>query len=142
MMKVNVIIFKDFNRINKQLHTKSSLYLIKLNNNFTLDLDECSLQLHNCSSNSQCINTMGSFSCICKSGYTGVNCTGKMPSAGTSFREFLITKCFVSFVDINECSLSIDNCHEKATCFNTEGSFLCKCKPGYEGDGTSCSGRH
>ncbi|XP_046846620.1 scavenger receptor cysteine-rich type 1 protein M130-like isoform X4 [Xenia sp. Carnegie-2017] len=80
------------------------------------DFDECSLQLHNCSSNSQCINTMGSFSCICKSGYTGTNCT-----------------------DINECSLSIDNCHEKATCMNTEGSFLCKCKHGYQGDGTLCS---
>ncbi|XP_046846185.1 scavenger receptor cysteine-rich type 1 protein M130-like isoform X2 [Xenia sp. Carnegie-2017] len=80
------------------------------------DFDECSLQLHNCSSNSQCINTMGSFSCFCKSGYTGVNCT-----------------------DINECSLSIGNCHEKAACFNTEGSFFCKCKHGYLGDGTLCS---
>lgn len=29
-------------------------------------------------------------------------------------------------------------CHVKATCFNTIGSFHCKCNPGYYGDGKYC----
>lgn len=29
-------------------------------------------------------------------------------------------------------------CHAKATCFNTIGSFHCKCKLGYHGDGKLC----
>ena len=29
-------------------------------------------------------------------------------------------------------------CHARATCFNTIGSFHCKCKLGYHGDGKLC----
>ena len=29
-------------------------------------------------------------------------------------------------------------CHVKATCYNTIGSFHCKCWPGYHGDGKFC----
>ena len=44
-----------------------------------LHIDECSQGLHNCSSNSQCIDTGISFSCICNYGYTGngVICNGR-----------------------------------------------------------------
>ena len=42
---------------------------------------------------------------------------------------------------MDECSLSIDNCHENATCINNDGSFLCTCDSGYTGNGTLCQGK-
>ena len=38
-------------------------------------------------------------------------------------------------LDIDECTLSIDDCVDGATCMNTAGSFTCTCPPGYSGDG-------
>ena len=46
---------------------------------------------------------------------------------------------FVS--DIDECNTDFKNCHQKALCHNTQGSFTCSCKPGYEGDGYNCTGK-
>jgi hypothetical protein len=46
---------------------------------------------------------------------------------------------FFTYLDINECEQPND-CHKYANCNNTIGSFKCKCKEGYEGDGVSCSG--
>ena len=45
-------------------------------------------------------------------------------------------------IDINECaSNSTHTCHEQADCYDTEGSYECVCKAGYEGDGHgNCSG--
>jgi hypothetical protein len=31
---------------------------------------------------------------------------------------------------------------KNADCINTVGSYLCDCKPGYLGNGISCSGKH
>ena len=46
-----------------------------------LDLDECDEGLHNCKSNQMCMNTYGSFYCVCPRGYSAktVNspCEGK-----------------------------------------------------------------
>ena len=42
-------------------------------------------------------------------------------------------------LDKNECEGS--PCHKTADCINTEGSFMCRCKEGFEGDGiTECKG--
>jgi hypothetical protein len=38
--------------------------------------------------------------------------------------------------DIDECSN--DPCHGSAVCENTLGSFQCKCKSGFDGDGFEC----
>ena len=35
------------------------------------DIDECATQTHNCGSNTDCTDTMGSYFCACKVGYTG-----------------------------------------------------------------------
>ena len=43
--------------------------------------------------------------------------------------------------DINECTNDTDNCHQKAKCTNTDGSFECKCMAGYTGNGTKCEGK-
>ena len=44
------------------------------------------------------------------------------------------------FADINECKAGKQNCAADANCQNIEGSFVCTCKPGYSGDGVSCTG--
>eukprot|EP00054_Salpingoeca_dolichothecata_P030842 m.254396 g.254396 ORF g.254396 m.254396 type:complete len:119 (+) comp26731_c0_seq11:224-580(+) len=41
--------------------------------------------------------------------------------------------------NIDECTIGADNCHIQADCINTVGSFNCVCKPGFIGDGVSCS---
>ena len=43
--------------------------------------------------------------------------------------------------DIDECSTGISRCNEDAVCTNTAGSYHCKCKSGYYGDGIKCSGK-
>lgn len=42
--------------------------------------------------------------------------------------------------DINECETGANECDENANCSNTEGSYTCQCKTGYEGDGSLCQG--
>ena len=50
------------------------------------------------------------------------------------------TSCLVS-ADVNECAESTHNCHQNATCNNTEGSFDCSCNIGYTGNGSFCMGK-
>ena len=40
--------------------------------------------------------------------------------------------------DINECQPFKNNCSREADCVNTEGSYACRCRPGYQGDGFTC----
>lgn len=42
-------------------------------------------------------------------------------------------------VDIDECATKTANCDLLATCTNTEGSFVCTCKTGFEGNGQNCT---
>ena len=55
---------------------------------------------------------------------------------------FFILFSFFSFIlkDIDECITYPGKCHVNATCNNTDGSHVCSCKPGYIGDGRSCTG--
>lgn len=41
--------------------------------------------------------------------------------------------------DINECRFGIDNCDPNAHCFNTAGSFVCRCRNGFTGNGLTCT---
>ena len=41
-------------------------------------------------------------------------------------------------LDINEC-LGDNLCDNFADCTNTEGSYTCKCKDGYQGNGQECT---
>ena len=41
----------------------------------------------------------------------------------------------------DECSIGDDDCHENATCHNTQASYECNCNVGYNGDGSECYGR-
>ncbi|XP_028413953.1 pro-epidermal growth factor-like [Dendronephthya gigantea] len=44
---------------------------------------------------------------------------------------------FPTSSDVNECKSF--PCGFNANCANTNGSYLCQCKPGYEGNGTNCT---
>ena len=45
--------------------------------------------------------------------------------------------------DIDECESSLsNNCSINALCTNTEGSHICRCRKGYEGDGRNCKGKY
>ena len=42
--------------------------------------------------------------------------------------------------DINECTDGSNRCGVNADCTDTEGSYTCKCRPGFQGDGFTCTG--
>ncbi|XP_067031244.1 uncharacterized protein [Acropora muricata] len=83
----------------------------------TFDVDECSASSPVCDKNGICNNTVGSYNCTCKQGYSSAE--GK--------------RC----KDIDECQIS-SPCHVNATCRNSDGSYSCSCNYGLEGDGKSC----
>merc|ERR1711881_168936 len=120
------------------------------------DVDECTTGSHTCSSDATCTNTEGSFTCTCKTGYTGDGFTcsdinecassNACPPGATwvnSDGSFTCT-CPSGYqltesdgcIDIDECLSG--PCSAQATCSNTAGSFTCTCKIGYTGDGFSC----
>ena len=47
---------------------------------------------------------------------------------------------YIHSADINECELEIDPCNSNANCTDTDGSFNCTCREGFEGDGLNCTG--
>jgi len=56
----------------------SLIWITKQINNKTKDINECLTNNGGCDINSNCFNTIGSFNCSCKTGYSGngFNCSG------------------------------------------------------------------
>jgi hypothetical protein len=101
-----------------------------------IEVDECVENTHNCDKNAYCSNTEGSFTCKCKSGYEGDGVTECKSSCKDGFKPSTMDG---TCIDVNECAVNTHDCHALATCSNMQGSFTCKCKNGYEGDGkTKC----
>lgn len=47
------------------------------------------------------------------------------------------------FIDVDECASSeLNECDSKALCTNSDGSYICRCLSGYQGDGRSCTGKY
>eukprot|EP00117_Sycon_ciliatum_P034514 scpid22393/ scgid1136/ Pro-epidermal growth factor; Epidermal growth factor len=84
------------------------------------DVDECTSGTHTCASdqNATCANTLGSYQCLCSSGYTW---TG--------------SKCS----DVDECTSLKHACLNKVKCINTEGSYSCECPTSQTWNGRMCS---
>jgi len=49
------------------------------------------------------------------------------------------TYLYHTCVDVDECQVNEGGCSSKARCINTPGSYYCKCKRGYVGDGFKCT---
>ena len=49
---------------------------------------------------------------------------------------------YLTYTDIDECAMGTDKCDQNADCVNTEGSYQCMCRAGYEGNGRLCTGTH
>ena len=79
------------------------------------NIDECVTGIAACSPDATCTDTPDSYSCACKSGFTG---DGK------------------TCTDINECAVQ-SPCAAHASCSNTPGSFTCTCDQNFAGDGTT-----
>ncbi|EFN68423.1 Fibrillin-2 [Camponotus floridanus] len=81
-----------------------------------VDVNECRELENACSSNEECVNTMGSYICTCKPGFR---------------RDNFTQAC----VDINECQLQENDCLPTQRCDNTIGSYTCvrflPCGTGY-----------
>ncbi|XP_077194744.1 protein kinase C-binding protein NELL2 isoform X4 [Paroedura picta] len=91
---------------------------LREDNAYCEDIDECAEGRHYCRENTMCVNTPGSFMCICKTGYIRID--------------------DYSCTEHDECLTNQHNCDENALCFNTVGGHNCVCKPGYTGNGTVC----
>ena len=82
------------------------------------NINECQEGTHICHSNADCTDTVGSFTCQCKNGFSGDS----------------VEKCS----NINECDLGTHDCDKNAICMDNIGSFTCQCKTGFIGNGKSC----
>ena len=41
---------------------------------------------------------------------------------------------------VDECAIGLDDCSDNATCRDTVEGFECACKPGFSGNGITCTG--
>ncbi|XP_023224351.1 adhesion G protein-coupled receptor E2-like isoform X3 [Centruroides sculpturatus] len=76
------------------------------------DIDEC-LDVNICGSNSNCINTVGNFTCSCIDGFVRNKNKNKFECE-----------------DIDEC-LDANICGSNSNCINTVGNFTCSCIDGF-----------
>ncbi|CAF3680624.1 unnamed protein product [Adineta steineri] len=90
-------------------------YKIDNTTNSCTDINECDIESNCDDKTSYCTNTIGSYNCTCKNGYT--------PASN-------------SCIDINECELSTSCANYMNTdCINMPGSYECRCKFGYSING-------
>ena len=96
------------------------------------DYDECESACSEVTGRKQCTNSPGGFECKCKD-----LCKENVFVVGTEDISCGYQGPFCED-DIDECTKETDNCHDKANCINTHGSFWCECYAGYTGNGTDC----
>ncbi|CAN8003110.1 unnamed protein product [Ixodes hexagonus] len=70
---------------------------------------------------------------------TGLHAWGTSRDAmfAIDYKILNLKKC-TSICHVNECISGQHNCHVHAECMNLEGSFACRCRPGYNGNGVHC----
>lgn len=96
------------------------------------DIDEClEPDLNLCDPRStNCVNTAGGFECKCKPGFKPTQ-----PARLSDSHRGAQTKC----IDVDECTEpKLNKCHKEADCINLPGSFKCRCRLGFLGNGYEC----
>uniref|UniRef100_A0A8C9L8A4 Fibrillin 2 n=1 Tax=Pavo cristatus TaxID=9049 RepID=A0A8C9L8A4_PAVCR len=119
------------------------------------DIDECKVMPNLCR-HGQCINTVGSFRCFCKVGYTtDISSTSYLDECSQSPkpcnficknsegsyqcscpRGYILQEDGKTCKDLDECQTKQHNC--QFLCVNTLGGFTCKCPPGFTQHHTAC----
>ncbi|XP_052261338.1 mucin-like protein [Dreissena polymorpha] len=127
------------------------------------DINECAVSgstLCPVSNNVICQNTVGGYTCVCKSDKyrkveearcvnideclnspcaVNADCQDQDPGYTCTCKTGF-TSVAGTCTDINECTAGTHACHATfATCTNTQGSYSCQCKPGYQGNGETCT---
>ncbi|KAK2186088.1 hypothetical protein NP493_204g12032 [Ridgeia piscesae] len=132
------------------------------------DVDECAENLHDCdeSFRASCTNTDGSYSCQCKAPlYEGNGhlcnkvddpiCKRKCPDKDKQYCLHTIFRTPFGHFDADSCicqtgykithsgCVDCDECDElckgkNSICENKSPGYICKCKPGFEGNGVHC----
>uniref|UniRef100_H0ZLX1 Stabilin 2 n=1 Tax=Taeniopygia guttata TaxID=59729 RepID=H0ZLX1_TAEGU len=119
-----------------------------------------------CSGNGQCMDGLdGNGTCVCSEAFQGLSCQlcsdpgkygpqcdkeclciyGKCDNRIDSDGTCLPGSCRAGYTgslceqQIVPCEASLQLCHADADCQLSNGTVSCVCKPGYEGDGLSCS---
>jgi hypothetical protein len=103
-------------------------------NGLCVDINECDEGTDNCDPRASCLNFKGYFECRCPTTLVGDGITCSDPMCDPGYARDATGRC----TDVNECELGTDDCSADASCSNTAGSFACRCKPGFVGDGVTC----
>ena len=115
-----------------------------------IDINECSAGIDWCAFDATCTNTEGGYNCSCDTGFhgDGFSCNSNFISFFFFFPPFIFylfqpTQLYFynSVADTDECSdVELNQCHDKATCHDNDGSYECSCHQGFTGNGFNCSG--
>lgn len=105
-----------------------------------IDINECVKSP--CKNGASCQNTIGSYQCSCKPGFTGRDCETDIndckpskPQNSISQPSFLIPLlCHLVGTQLNlSVSLPLDPCSNGGVCRDGVNSFVCTCEPGFRG---------
>ena len=105
-----------------------------------VDIDECELLPSVCDGNASCTNTIGSYTCTCKEGYTGEGGVGACDGMRIHEDYICVYYALIIYADINECNEKNGGCSQ--ICNNTISGHFCSCFPGYSltNDNITCIG--
>ena len=136
-----------------------------------IEINECFSEesVNFCPVNSHCVNTIGSYVCVCDMGFRysknfvcedidecvevtlpicGVNaqCLNRIGGYDCICRLGLVwSNELKSCIDLNECDINVFDhqvCENNAICENSFGSYKCNCKNGWQNiDSYKCKGK-